>query len=195
MDARAAIMTSAYLRRLRACFLSNASLLCIHQILHAVHRHSMNQFTGLLWYVVHGQWRRTVQAAAVAALGLGPCGGQPVKDMAKSFAERRDYMMSRLAAIRGLTVVEPQGAFYVFPDVSPYIGEDVSAKDFGPIPDVDTLCRYLLEVAKVALVPGDAFGVPTCIRLSYAASMETLKCALDRIENALGPTRVSSPYL
>lgn len=53
--------------------------------------------------------------------------------------------------------------------------------------DADELCRYLLEKAQVALVPGSAFGNPECIRISYAASDDTLKEALDRIEKALEP--------
>jgi len=61
----------------------------------------------------------------------------------------------------------------------------VEAKDFGPVPDVDTLCRYLIEKAQVALVPGDAFGIDSCLRISYAASMQTLEEALDRVCAAL----------
>ena len=53
-------------------------------------------------------------------------------------------------------------------------------------PDVDTLCQYFVKAAGVALVPGDAFGAPTCVRLSYAAGLDTLGMALDRLEAALG---------
>jgi aspartate/glutamate/aspartate-prephenate aminotransferase len=79
----------------------------------------------------------------------------------------------------------PEGAFYVFPDVSAIVGEGCVAEGFGPVEDGDALCRYLLEKAQVALVPGSAFGSPECVRLSYAASDETLEEALDRIEKAL----------
>ena len=82
-------------------------------------------------------------------------------------------------------IAPPDGAFYVMPDVAAYTGPGVSAPGFGPIPDSDTLCRYLLEQALVALVPGEAFGLPGTLRISYAASMETLTEALDRCEAAL----------
>jgi aspartate/glutamate/aspartate-prephenate aminotransferase len=66
------------------------------------------------------------------------------------------------------------------------VGSGAAAKGFGPVPDVDALCRYFVESAGVALVPGDAFGAPNCVRLSYAAGLETLGAALDRLEKALG---------
>ena len=110
-----------------------------------------------------------------------------MREMVTEFEQRRDYVVKRLRGIDGLTIVEPQGAFYVLPDCSAYIGEGVEARHFGPVPDADTLCMYLLEVAHVACVPGGAFGVPQCIRISYAASMETLGKAMDRIEEYLSP--------
>lgn len=67
-----------------------------------------------------------------------------------------------------------------------YFGPGVTAPDFGPIDDVDALCRFLVQAANVALVPGDAFGAPECIRISYAASIDTLREAMDRVERALG---------
>lgn len=97
----------------------------------------------------------------------------------------QSYIVGRLQSIPGIDLAEPQGAFYVLPDVTAYVGPDVSAPAFGAIPDVDALCRYLVEAANVALVPGDAFGAPSCIRISYAASLETLKEAMDRVERAL----------
>lgn len=80
-----------------------------------------------------------------------------------------------------------QGAFYVLPDMSQFFGPGVEAKEYGPVPDADALAMYLIQQAHVALVPGDAFGAPNCIRISYAASMATLKEALDRLERALQP--------
>lgn len=130
-----------------------------------------------------------MQAAAEAALALGPAGGAPVKEMVQAFQQRRDFVMQRLQAIEGLTTAQPQGAFYVLPDVSAFFGAGVTAEGFGEVGDGDTLARYFLEVAQVALVPGDAFGVPQCIRFSYAASMETLDEALNRVEKALGELR------
>ena len=127
------------------------------------------------------------QEAAMAALALGKNGGEPVANMRVAFEKRRDYVTDRLAAVKGIKLAAPQGAFYVFPDVSGIVGDGCEAKDFGPVADADELCRYLLEKAQVALVPGSAFGNPECLRISYAASDDTLKEALDRIEAALDP--------
>lgn len=109
--------------------------------------------------------------------------------MVAEFEKRRDFVVKRLRDIDGLTIVEPQGAFYVLPDCSAYIGNGAEATGFGAVPDADTLCRYLLEAAHVACVPGDAFGVPQCIRISYAASMDALGQAMDRIQMYLAPDR------
>ena len=125
------------------------------------------------------------QEAALAALGLGKFGGEPVAVMKAAFQKRRDYVYERLVAIDGVRLEAPEGAFYVFPDVSGLVGDGCEADGFGPIADADALCEYLLEKAQVALVPGSAFGCPECLRISYAASDETLKEALDRIEAAL----------
>jgi len=125
------------------------------------------------------------QEAAMAALSLGKFGGAPVATMKKAFQKRRDYVCQRLAKIEGVKLASPQGAFYVFPDVSGLVGDGCVAEGFGPIADADALCEYLLEKAQVALVPGSAFGNPECLRISYAASDETLREALDRIEKAL----------
>ena len=129
------------------------------------------------------------QHAAVAALGMGPQGGPIVAEMVEAFRERRDYVVKRLREIPGVVLAEPEGAFYALPDVTSLIGPGAEGKDFGPVPDVDTLARYLVEKANVALVPGDAFGAPTCIRLSYAASLDTLGKALDRMADALSPEK------
>jgi hypothetical protein len=94
------------------------------------------------------------------------------------------------ADARAFAVLLPsllQGAFYVLPDMSAFFGPGVEAKGYGPIPDADALAMYLIQQAHVALVPGDAFGAPDCIRVSYAASMATLKEALDRLVRALQP--------
>ncbi|KAI3433551.1 hypothetical protein D9Q98_003362 [Chlorella vulgaris] len=127
------------------------------------------------------------QHAAVTALGMGPQGGPLVQEMIRAFEERRDYVTQRLQQMPGVRLAAPQGAFYVMPEVSAFVGPGVEAKGWGPVPDVDALCRYLVEVGNVALVPGDAFGAPTCIRISYAASLDTLAKALDRVAAALAP--------
>ena len=127
------------------------------------------------------------QHAGVAALGLGRGGGAPVAAMVAAFQERRDYVVARLRSIPGVSLPHaPAGAFYALPDVSGLVGPGAEGGGgFGPVPDGDALCRYLLEKALVALVPGDAFGAPSCVRLSYAASLDTLKAALDRVAAAL----------
>ncbi|KAG2437246.1 hypothetical protein HXX76_005909 [Chlamydomonas incerta] len=127
------------------------------------------------------------QQAALAALALGPGGGEPVQAMVRAFRERRDYVSARLKAIPGVNLAEPAGAFYVLPEMSAFFGPGAAAAGFGPVPDSDTFCRYLIEVANVAVVPGDAFGADSCIRISYAASLDTLGKALDRIAAALDP--------
>lgn len=125
------------------------------------------------------------QRASLAALALGPAGGPAVAEMVAAFRARRDYVAARIRAWPGVTLAPPDGAFYVMPDVSAYCGPAAAAPGFGPLPDADTLCRYLLEHALVALVPGEAFGAPGTLRISYAASMDTLTEALDRVEAAL----------
>ena len=129
------------------------------------------------------------QHAGLAALQrLGPGGGEPVAEMVAAFRERRDYVCGRLRALPGVTLAAtPAGAFYALFDVSALVGPDAAATGFGPVPDVDALCRYCVEAAGVALVPGDAFGAPTAVRLSYAAGLDTLAAALDRLEAALSP--------
>ena len=113
------------------------------------------------------------QHAALAALALGPGGGTPVADMVAAFQSRRDAVCARLRRLPGVRLpVDPAGAFYALPDVSALVGGGAEAAGFGPVPDVDAFCRYLLQKALVALVPGDAFGAPDCVRVSYAASME-----------------------
>eukprot|EP00793_Prasinoderma_coloniale_P001251 PRCOL_00005023-RA len=128
------------------------------------------------------------QKAGVAALALGDAGGDEVAAMVKEFRARRDYVCDRLRAMRGMELaVVPDGAFYVMPSVAALMGEGAEGikGGFGPVCDSDTLCRYLLQEAGVALVPGDAFGCEGTLRISYAASMETLTEALDRIEEAI----------
>nr|XP_043617726.1 bifunctional aspartate aminotransferase and glutamate/aspartate-prephenate aminotransferase-like [Erigeron canadensis] len=122
------------------------------------------------------------QKAAVAALGMGYAGGETVAHMVKAFRERRDFLVSAFRELDGVKISEPQGAFYLFLDFSYYYGSEVDG--FGLIKDSESLCRYFLEKGQVALVPGDAFGDDTCIRISYAASLDTLKAAAERIKKA-----------
>lgn len=123
------------------------------------------------------------QKAAVAALGLGYAGGEAVSIMVKAFRERRDFLVKSFGELSGVKISEPKGAFYLFIDVSSYYGTE--AEGFGKIENSESLCRYLLDKGQVALVPGDAFGDDTCIRISYAASLTTLQAAVERIKKAL----------
>ncbi|XVE86737.1 hypothetical protein DITRI_Ditri18aG0057700 [Diplodiscus trichospermus] len=123
------------------------------------------------------------QKAGVAALGLGYAGGEAVSTMVKAFRERRDFLVKSFGELEGVKVSEPQGAFYLFIDFSSYYG--IEAEGFGKIENSESLCQYLLDKAQVALVPGDAFGDDSCIRISYAASLTTLQAAFERIKKAL----------
>jgi len=128
------------------------------------------------------------QEAAMAAMDMGHKGGEEVAGMVRAFEERRNFVSKRLNAIDGVKLPRVDGAFYVFPDVSALFGGDAEAEGFGPIANVDELCRYILEKGLVALVPGSAFGVPECLRISYAASNATLEEALARMEKCLHPS-------
>ncbi|KAK3211981.1 hypothetical protein Dsin_016687 [Dipteronia sinensis] len=131
------------------------------------------------------------QKAGVAALGLGYAGGEAVSTMVKAFRERRDFLVKSFGELDGVKMSEPQGAFYLFTDFSSYYGSE--AEGFGKIENSESLCRYLLDKAQVALVPGDAFGDDTCIRISYADSLTTLQAAVERIKKALVPLRPAVP--
>ncbi|MBD5226009.1 MAG: pyridoxal phosphate-dependent aminotransferase [Bacteroidales bacterium] len=119
------------------------------------------------------------QKAAVAAYD-GP--QECVAEMLEAFRRRRDLVVSLARRIPGLKVNEPQGAFYLFPDVSAYLGKQYGGK---VISTDDDLAMYLLEEAHVATVSGSAFCLPGYIRLSYAASDDSLREAFARIEAAL----------
>ena len=119
------------------------------------------------------------QKASIAALKADPA---VLKDMLTAFHKRRDLVLGMLNNIEGVKTNVPEGAFYVFPDVSYFYG-----KSFGGITinDANDLAMYLLNEALVAIVKGEAFGDKNCIRISYAASEETLIDAMNRIKIAL----------
>jgi len=121
------------------------------------------------------------QVATLAALtGPQDC----VATMRKAFDERRQEMVKLLRAIPGVNCREPKGAFYAFPDVSAYVGKKTHE---GSILDDDVqLCDWLVEVGKVAVVPGSGFGAPGFVRLSYACSMENIREGVGRLAKALG---------
>ncbi len=123
------------------------------------------------------------QAASVAALE-GP--QQPLYEMVKEFNRRRDYMLERVNAVPGLSCSRPGGAFYLFPDMSAYIGKEYNGRKIEGAKD---LAGILLEEALVAVVPGIAFGDDRCFRLSYATSMENITEGMNRIEKFLAGIR------
>ncbi|MHA3788186.1 pyridoxal phosphate-dependent aminotransferase [Flavobacterium hauense] len=119
------------------------------------------------------------QRATITAVDADP---SVLKDMVKAFHSRRDLVVGLLKEIPGVKINVPEGAFYVFPDVSSFFGKTLNGVD---IKNADDLSMYLLEYANVATVTGDAFGNPDCIRFSYATSEDILTEALRRIKEAL----------
>jgi aspartate aminotransferase len=119
------------------------------------------------------------QRAAIAAISSSP---SVVDEMKSAFLERRNFVLEELNKIDGIKINKPQGAFYVFPDISNFFNK--SFNEFT-IKNADDLTMYLLETAKVALVTGNAFGSPNCVRISYASSIESLKIAMVRIGESL----------
>ncbi len=119
------------------------------------------------------------QKATIAALDADPV---ILKDMIQAFSNRRTLVLDALNTIEGVKTNMPGGAFYVFPDVSYFYGKSYNGKT---IENGSDLCLYLLDEALVALVTGEAFGDNNCIRISYAASEETLTEAMKRIKDAL----------
>lgn len=107
---------------------------------------------------------------------------EPSLEMRKAFERRRELMIEGLGKIEGLKVNRPQGAFYIFPDVSAFFGR--SSGEYT-INNADDLAEYLLLSVHVATVTGGAFGAPECLRISYAASDEQLQEAVRRITKAL----------
>jgi aspartate aminotransferase len=119
------------------------------------------------------------QMAGIAALE----GDQkPVEEMRDTFKKRRDLMLDKLAAIPGMKFNVPDGAFYVFPDVSNYFGKRAGN---NTIENAEQLCMYLLNEAGVATVSGTAFGLPKCIRISYATDFNSIEKAIERMSIAL----------
>jgi len=107
---------------------------------------------------------------------------KPTHHMRETYLKRRDIVINMLREIPGMEVNEPQGAFYVFPDVSSYFGKSVGDT---VIQNADDFCEYLLNTVYVALVTGRAFGADNCIRISYAASEAQLVEAMKRVTSAL----------
>ena len=120
------------------------------------------------------------QRAAITALTADL---RPSMEMTKEFTRRRKRVLEMVKEIKGLKCPEPEGAFYIFPDVSYYFGK-TDGKNV--ISNASDLCMYLLNTAHVSSVMGDAFGEPGCVRFSFANSMEKIEEGFARIAKALG---------
>jgi len=119
------------------------------------------------------------QRATITAVDANP---NVLNDMVAAFKNRRDLVVELAKDIPGFKINIPEGAFYLFPDVSSYFGKTLRGK---LIANADDFSMYLLSEANVATVTGDAFGNPNCIRLSYATSEDQLTEAFKRIKEAL----------
>jgi len=119
------------------------------------------------------------QAAALEALGGGD---DEVQRMWEAYRDRRAWLIPAINGIEGLCCAHPDGAFYIFPDVSAFF-------DRGGVRDSQTFTNYLLDEAQVAVIPGSAFGSDDHVRISYATSMERLQEGVRRIESALKKLR------
>lgn len=119
------------------------------------------------------------QRATIAAVDADP---KVLNEMVSAFKNRRDLVVNLIKNIPGFKLNIPEGAFYVFPDVSHYFGKTLRGK---LINNADDFSMYLLSEANVATVTGDAFGNPNCIRISYATSEEILTKAVKRIKESL----------
>ena len=106
--------------------------------------------------------------------------------MYAAFRDRKDLVVEKLNAMDGVQFVAPKGAFYVFVDVSNFLGKDKR------VADANQFCLGLLEEMGVAAVPGDAFGSPGCLRLSYARPNAEIADALDRLDQFLKKTSETS---
>ena len=119
------------------------------------------------------------QRAAIAAVEADPNRIQPMVD---TFRSRRDLILDLLKDIPGLKTSVPSGAFYVLPDVSSYFGKSFNGTT---VSNAEDLAMFLLQEGRVALVEGSAFGVPKCLRISYANSEDQIQNGIERIKEAL----------
>jgi len=102
--------------------------------------------------------------------------------MVQAFESRRNLVYKLLQEIPGLNTNLPEAAFYFFPDVSKYFGKSYKGTEIKTSKD---LCLYILESEHLAIVPGEAFGSPNCVRIAYATSEEELTEAIHRLKSAL----------
>ncbi|MCX6245277.1 MAG: pyridoxal phosphate-dependent aminotransferase [Bacteroidetes bacterium] len=122
------------------------------------------------------------QRAALEAIRTDP-DTEDLRVMKTAFRERRDLLLSLLGEIPGFRLNHPDGAFYLFPDISYYFGKSDGTTT---IKDANDFSMYILNKVYVATVPGDAFGDPNCMRFSYATSKEKLTEAVKRVKMAVG---------
>jgi aspartate aminotransferase len=106
----------------------------------------------------------------------------PSHKMVEQFVARRKKVLELVKQVPGLKCFEPQGAFYIFPDVSSYYGKSDGTTTVN---NANDLCMYLLNTAHVSSVMGDAFGEPNCVRFSFANSMQNIEKGWARIKEAL----------
>lgn len=106
----------------------------------------------------------------------------PTYEMRDAFQRRRDLVMNKLQDIPGIRFNKPDGAFYLFADISNLYGKTINGK---PVNDSETFCMTVLNEAQVSLVPGVAFGDDNCVRFSFAASEEALSTAINRLQTLL----------
>ena len=126
------------------------------------------------------------QFAGIEALA-GP--QDEIKNMHQEFEKRRDFVYSKLQEMNGISCAKPQGAFYVFPNISAYLNCTYNG---NKIQNSNDLAYYLLKEAKVVLIPGAAFGSDNHIRISYTTSMERLAEGMNRLEKALKKLKIAS---
>ena len=119
------------------------------------------------------------QRATIAALDAPVT---KISYMVDEFHKRRDIVLDLLGKVKGFKLNIPEGAFYVFPDISYFFGKTIKG---NKIENAADFSMFLLEQANIATVTGEAFGAPDCIRMSYAASEEQLREAIERIKKAL----------
>jgi aspartate aminotransferase len=122
------------------------------------------------------------QRAAIVAMNTDPAESSEIRMMIEAFKYRRNLAISLLHETPGIKINVPDGAFYLFPDVTSYFGKTDGNR---VILSGSDLCDYILETSFVAIVPGSAFGSPDCVRISYATSEDNLREAIKRINEAL----------
>ncbi len=120
--------------------------------------------------------------AQIGALTALSASQEAVEEMRRAFEDRRNFICQRFDEIEGVTYAKPQGAFYIFPDVSAHYGRNIDGKSVNGSLD---MTAYLLDNARVGVIPGSASGADNHLRLSFATSMDEINIGLDRIKKAL----------